>query len=282
MAICERGNTHRQRQEADISTNKLPSNRPVREQLKSCNCRRRVRLRRRRRRVLHGWLNCCLCQPVVLPVDCCQLPVVSVAARSANTNSTYLFTYPHLPLPPPPTPPRPPCSHTLARCAALAWFGFEFWIPIWISILRLRLDLRCDIPHFQISIRLCARDNCSSLGCAINLHYVYLCFFHFLTHTLTHFTYLYVLSFVSDLLIQRLSVQQVLEVSSEWKTNKSESQYTWLEYDFRVTCDPHYYGSGCANLCRPRDDQFGHYTCSETGEIICLTGWQGTYCEKRK
>lgn len=89
------------------------------------------------------------------------------------------------------------------------------------------------------------------------------------------------LSFI-DLLIQRLSVQQVLEVSPEWKTNKSESQYTWLEYDFRVTCDPHYYGAGCANLCRPRDDQFGHYTCSETGEIICLSGWQGDYCDKRK
>uniref|UniRef100_A0A1A9ZXT9 Delta-like protein n=1 Tax=Glossina pallidipes TaxID=7398 RepID=A0A1A9ZXT9_GLOPL len=86
----------------------------------------------------------------------------------------------------------------------------------------------------------------------------------------------------SNLLIQRLSVQQVLEVSPEWKTNKSESQYTWLEYDFRVTCDPHYYGSGCANLCRPRDDQFGHYTCSETGEIICLSGWQGNYCDKPK
>ncbi|XP_030374213.1 neurogenic locus protein delta [Scaptodrosophila lebanonensis] len=86
----------------------------------------------------------------------------------------------------------------------------------------------------------------------------------------------------NNLLIQRLSVQQVLEVSSEWKTNKSESQYTWLEYDFRVTCDPHYYGAGCANLCRPRDDQFGHYTCSETGEIICLTGWQGSYCDKAK
>ncbi|XP_034115117.2 neurogenic locus protein delta [Drosophila albomicans] len=86
----------------------------------------------------------------------------------------------------------------------------------------------------------------------------------------------------NNLLIQRLSVQQVLDVSSEWKTNKSESAYTWLEYGFRVTCDPHYYGSGCANLCRPRDDQFGHYTCSETGEIICLTGWQGKYCEKPK
>lgn len=86
----------------------------------------------------------------------------------------------------------------------------------------------------------------------------------------------------ADLLIQRLSVQQVLEVSPEWKSNKSETQYTWLEYDFRVTCDPHYYGAGCANLCRPRDDHFGHYTCSETGEIICLSGWQGNYCDKRK
>ncbi|XP_065355030.1 neurogenic locus protein delta [Calliphora vicina] len=86
----------------------------------------------------------------------------------------------------------------------------------------------------------------------------------------------------SNLLIQRLSVQQVLEVSPEWKTNKSEAQYTWLEYDFRVTCDSHYYGAGCANLCRPRDDQFGHYTCSETGEIICLSGWQGDYCDKPK
>ncbi|XP_016982761.1 neurogenic locus protein delta [Drosophila rhopaloa] len=86
----------------------------------------------------------------------------------------------------------------------------------------------------------------------------------------------------NNLLIQRLLVQQVLEVSSEWKTNKSESQYTSLEYDFRVTCDPNYYGSGCAKFCRPRDDAFGHSTCSETGEIICLTGWQGDYCHKPK
>ncbi|EDW83808.1 uncharacterized protein Dwil_GK13480 [Drosophila willistoni] len=87
----------------------------------------------------------------------------------------------------------------------------------------------------------------------------------------------------NNVLIQRMAVQQVLEVSSEWKTNKSESQYTWLEYDFRVTCDPHYYGEGCVKFCRPYDaDPFGHYTCSETGERICLTGWHGDYCEKPK
>ncbi|XP_001360022.4 neurogenic locus protein delta [Drosophila persimilis] len=83
---------------------------------------------------------------------------------------------------------------------------------------------------------------------------------------------------VNNLLIQRLLVQQVLEVSSDWKTNKSESQYTSLEYDFRVTCDSNYYGSGCAKFCRTRDDSFGHSKCSETGEIICLSGWQGDYC----
>lgn len=83
-------------------------------------------------------------------------------------------------------------------------------------------------------------------------------------------------------LIHRLLVQQVLEVSSDWKSNKSESQFTSMEYDFRVTCDSNYYGSGCAKFCRPRDDSFGHSTCSETGEIICLTGWHGDYCNTRK
>lgn len=155
--------------------------------------------------------------------------------------------------------------------------NFNFQIALRFTLFRYT---RC-LAGFRL-----AADNCSSCsqlifirGCpgASLLSLIFLSS----THTLLISLFLCSVS-VSDLLIQRLSVQQVLEVSSEWKTNKSESQYTWLEYDFRVTCDPHYYGSGCANLCRPRDDQFGHYTCSETGEIICLTGWQGTYCEKRE
>uniref|UniRef100_A0A1B0GNG4 Delta-like protein n=1 Tax=Phlebotomus papatasi TaxID=29031 RepID=A0A1B0GNG4_PHLPP len=82
------------------------------------------------------------------------------------------------------------------------------------------------------------------------------------------------------ILISRLSIQRVLDVSSNWTEDKHESVYTTIQYDFRVTCDAHYYGSGCANLCRPRDDQFGHYTCSATGGIVCLSGWQGDYCTK--
>lgn len=86
----------------------------------------------------------------------------------------------------------------------------------------------------------------------------------------------------SDVLISRLAIQKVLDVSPEWTEDKQKSLHSWIQYDFRVTCDPHYYGSGCANLCRPRDDQFGHYTCSEIGEIVCISGWQGDYCSKGK
>lgn len=71
-------------------------------------------------------------------------------------------------------------------------------------------------------------------------------------------------------------------MSPEWTQHADESEYSSIQYDFRVTCDTHYYGKGCADLCRPRDDQFGHYTCSSTGSIVCLSGWQGDYCTKRK
>uniref|UniRef100_U5EUD2 Delta-like protein n=1 Tax=Corethrella appendiculata TaxID=1370023 RepID=U5EUD2_9DIPT len=79
-------------------------------------------------------------------------------------------------------------------------------------------------------------------------------------------------------LISRLSIQRVLDVSSEWTQDQHESVQTGIQYEFRVTCDSHYYGAGCTNLCRPRDDQFGHYTCSSTGERVCLSGWKGDYC----
>lgn len=90
------------------------------------------------------------------------------------------------------------------------------------------------------------------------------------------------LSFSTDSLIQQISAQKVLEVKSEWTEDFQESKYSSIQFDFRVTCDAHYYGQGCANLCRPRDDQFGHYTCSTSGSIVCLSGWQGDYCTKGK
>lgn len=87
--------------------------------------------------------------------------------------------------------------------------------------------------------------------------------------------------FIPDL-ISRSSIQRALSVSSEWTHDENNSTQSTVQYAFRVTCDAHYYGDRCANLCRPREDGFGHYTCSSTGERICLSGWQGDYCDKRK
>lgn len=81
-------------------------------------------------------------------------------------------------------------------------------------------------------------------------------------------------------LISRFPMQQWLEVNTQWTEKEQKSENSKMVYEFRVTCDAHYYGSGCANLCRPRDDNFGHYTCSPIGEIVCLSGWKGDYCTK--
>lgn len=32
-------------------------------------------------------------------------------------------------------------------------------------------------------------------------------------------------------------------------------------------------------FCKPRDDQFGHYSCDSDGRKICLPGWHGATCE---
>jgi Golgi apparatus protein 1 len=65
--------------------------------------------------------------------------------------------------------------------------------------------------------------------------------------------------------------------------------HTRLEYEYRMLCSAQYYGKDCDTLCRPRDDQFGHYTCGRDGEKVCLEGWQkdptkpeGDYCTKGK
>ncbi|XP_065221453.1 neurogenic locus protein delta [Planococcus citri] len=81
-------------------------------------------------------------------------------------------------------------------------------------------------------------------------------------------------------LISRISDTKYLEVNSMWTPVKFESSNSSISFEFRVMCDVHYYGAGCANLCRPRDDGFGHYSCSPSGERICYSGWKGEYCTK--
>ncbi|XP_014288431.1 neurogenic locus protein delta [Halyomorpha halys] len=83
----------------------------------------------------------------------------------------------------------------------------------------------------------------------------------------------------SKRLISRLTTQRFLEVGPEWSPGGTEGPVT---YEYRVTCEPHYYGPGCATVCRPRNDNFGHYTCSDSGQRICTEGWTGDYCSQPK
>nr|CAD7257409.1 unnamed protein product [Timema shepardi] len=83
-----------------------------------------------------------------------------------------------------------------------------------------------------------------------------------------------------ETLITRLTTQRWLDVGPDWTEDEHQSAQSVMRYEYRVTCDAHYYGAGCASLCRPRDDSFGHYNCSLQGERKCLAGWQGDYCTK--
>ncbi|KAL4238752.1 Delta-like protein 4 [Mactra antiquata] len=80
--------------------------------------------------------------------------------------------------------------------------------------------------------------------------------------------------------ISRLAVQRSLTVGQEWKNYIHKTNETELEYMYRVKCDADYYDPGCSTLCRPRDDQFGHYTCDQDGQIVCMEGWKGNYCDE--
>nr|CAD7597808.1 unnamed protein product [Timema genevievae] len=83
-----------------------------------------------------------------------------------------------------------------------------------------------------------------------------------------------------ETLITRLTTQRWLDVGPDWTEDEHQSAQSVMRYEYRVTCDAHYYGAGCASLCRPRDDSFGHYNCSLQGERKCVAGWQGDYCTK--
>lgn len=74
----------------------------------------------------------------------------------------------------------------------------------------------------------------------------------------------------------------IVEPGAEWHALRHAGDAAALAYRVRVTCQPNYYNTTCTTFCRPRDDKFGHYTCSTQGDKHCLPGWQGDNCEKRK
>ena len=52
------------------------------------------------------------------------------------------------------------------------------------------------------------------------------------------------------------------------------AQGPYLRVGFQLNCTGGYFGPNCTNVCYPRDDEQGHYTCDREGNIVCMSGFQ--------
>lgn len=82
--------------------------------------------------------------------------------------------------------------------------------------------------------------------------------------------------------MSRLATRRRLAIGEDWSQDVHFGEQSELRYSYHVFCDEYYFGDGCADYCRPRDDTLGHYTCDEEGNRICLEGWKGNYCSERE
>lgn len=85
-----------------------------------------------------------------------------------------------------------------------------------------------------------------------------------------------------EFLISSFAIQRQLGIGHEWSQDVQSGTQTELRYSYRFICNDNYYGDTCSKICAPRDDHFGHYTCKPDGQIACLPGWKGEYCQERK
>nr|XP_040221199.2 protein serrate [Anopheles coluzzii] len=85
---------------------------------------------------------------------------------------------------------------------------------------------------------------------------------------------------ISERLIDETSFSGVILPSHDWNTLDHIGKSARITYRVRVQCADNYYNTTCTTFCRPRNDQFGHYTCGKQGNKVCMPGWQGANCEK--
>lgn len=83
-----------------------------------------------------------------------------------------------------------------------------------------------------------------------------------------------------DFLISSFAIHKQLGIGREWSQEVQNVTQTELRYSYRFICNDNYYGDTCSKICTPRDDRFGHYTCKSDGQIACLPGWKGEYCQE--
>lgn len=82
-----------------------------------------------------------------------------------------------------------------------------------------------------------------------------------------------------SVLISRLATIRSTVSGETWSEYLEKFDHSELRYAFRFQCNTNYYGPNCADFCRPRDDSFGHNSCTSNGTMVCLPGWDGQYCE---
>ncbi|XP_041828631.1 delta-like protein 4 isoform X1 [Melanotaenia boesemani] len=83
-----------------------------------------------------------------------------------------------------------------------------------------------------------------------------------------------------EFLISSSAIQRQLRIGPQWSEDVQNGTHTELRYSYRIICNENYYGDTCSKICAPRDDRFGHYTCKSDGQIACLPGWKGEYCQE--
>jgi jagged-like protein len=87
---------------------------------------------------------------------------------------------------------------------------------------------------------------------------------------------------VVDRTIEKALYSGIILPGSDWQTLSHSGRSAKIKYRIRVQCMPNYYNATCTKLCRPRDDRFGHYSCDNNGNKVCLQGWIGQNCMSRK
>uniref|UniRef100_A0A915HRV6 Delta-like protein n=1 Tax=Romanomermis culicivorax TaxID=13658 RepID=A0A915HRV6_ROMCU len=83
-----------------------------------------------------------------------------------------------------------------------------------------------------------------------------------------------------QLLLLRKAQRKTVAAGDQWTQEIVRNSFSRLELQYRVSCDENYYGKDCAAYCKPRDDTFGHYSCSPVGRKVCVDGWRGEACNE--
>ncbi|CAI9731602.1 neurogenic locus protein delta-like [Octopus vulgaris] len=81
-------------------------------------------------------------------------------------------------------------------------------------------------------------------------------------------------------MIQRVVHTSIVQPSHRWVKKVMRSNITMMSFEYRVVCNKNYYGKKCDHFCRVRDDELGHYYCTENGTRKCMEGWKGNYCDQ--